>query len=194
MGILQVGWVAVIAGVAADFIMKGLGQTSRGLFSVIVVVWVYSLGWIAIKGIHHVGRAAKFLNWIPLIMMLIVFWANKDGIAQYQVSHDKPWTGFLNVITIVIGYFATAGAAGADFGMNNRNRKDIVTGGICGIVVGVLLAGGLPILSVAGYLGRHAGPESYSYTAAIASVGALAPVMFFLFAQPPSYPHVFRLS
>ena len=191
MGILQVGWVAVIAGVAADFIMKGLGQTSRGLFSVIVVVWVYSLGWIAIKGIHHVGRAAKFLNWIPLIMMLIVFWANKDGIAQYQVSHDKPWTGFLNVITIVIGYFATAGAAGADFGMNNRNRKDIVTGGICGIVVGVLLAGGLPILSVAGYLGRHAGPESYSYTAAIASVGALAPVMFFLFAAASFVPTCF---
>ena len=191
MGMLQVGWVAVIAGVAADFIMKGLGQTSHGLFSVIVVVWVYSLGWIAIKGIHHVGRVAKFLNWIPLIMMLIVFWANRDGIAQYHVRHDDPWIGFVNVITIVIGYFATAGAAGADFGMNNRNQKDIVKGGIFGIVVGVLLAGGLPILSVAGYLGRNAGPETYSYTAAIASVGALAPLMFFLFAAASLVPTCF---
>jgi cytosine permease len=191
MGLLQVGWVSVIAAIAADFIMKGLGLTSRVLFSIIVVVWVYSLGWIAIKGIHHVGRAAKFLNWIPLIMMLIVFWANKDGIASYRVAHDDPSAGFLNAISIVIGFFATAGAAGADFGMNNRNRKDIVAGGVCGIVLGVLLAGGLPILSVAGYLGRHAGPPSYNYTAAISSVGALAPVMFFLFAAASLVPTCF---
>ena len=32
MGFLQVGWVAVIGSVAVDFIMKGLGQTSRTLF------------------------------------------------------------------------------------------------------------------------------------------------------------------
>jgi cytosine permease len=191
MGLLQVGWVSVIAAIAADFIMKGLGQTSRLLFSIIVVAWVYSLGWIAIKGIHHVGRAAKFLNWIPLIMMLIVFWANKDGIPSYRVAHDDPRAGFLNAISIVIGFFATAGAAGADFGMNNRNRKDIVAGGVCGIVAGVLIAGGLPILSVAGYLGRHAGPPSYNYTAAISSVGALAPVMFFLFAAASLVPTCF---
>jgi cytosine permease len=35
---------------------------------------------------------------------------------------------------------------------------------------------------VAGYLGRGAGPVSYDYTAAIESVGALAPITFFLFA------------
>lgn len=191
MGVLQVGWVAVIAGVAADFIMKGLGQTSRGLFSIIVVAWVYSLGWVAIKGIHHVGRVAKFLNWVPLIMMVIVFWANGDGISHYQVKTNEPLNGFLNVITIVIGYFATAGAAGADFGMSNRNRKDIVRGGVFGIVAGVLLAGGLPLLSVAGYLGRNAGVASYNYTAAIASVGALAPLMFFLFAAASLVPTCF---
>jgi cytosine permease len=191
MGVLQVGWVAVIAGVAADFIMKGLGQTSKGLFSIIVVAWVYSLGWVAIKGIHHVGRVAKFLNWVPLIMMVIVFWANRDGMAHYQVKTNEPLSGFLNVITIVIGFFATAGAAGADFGMSNRNRKDIVRGGIFGIVVGVLLAGGLQLLSVAGYLGRNVGVASFNYSAAIASVGALAPLMFFLFAAASLVPTCF---
>jgi cytosine permease len=62
---------------------------------------------------------------------------------------------------------------------------------VFGIVLGVLLAGGLPILSVAGYLGRHAGPPSYNYTAAISSVGALAPVMFFLFAAASLVPTCF---
>jgi cytosine permease len=124
-------------------------------------------------------------------MVLIVFFANKGGIANYQPAHHEEWVGFLNVLTIVIGYFATAGAAGADFGMNNGNRKDVFLGGVFGIIGGALIAGGLPILSVAGYLGRNAGPQSYDYTAAIASVGALAPVMFFLFAAASMVPTCF---
>ncbi len=189
MGFLQVGWAAVIGAVATDFIMKGLGQTSRTLFSVIAVVWIYSLGWVAIKGIHHVARVAKFLNWVPLIMIVIVFWANRGGISHYQAPHPDQTTGFLNVLAVVIGYFATAGAAGADFGMNNANKKDVVLGGLFGIIVGVLIAGGLPILAVAGYLGN--GGQNYDYTAAIASVGALAPVMFFLFAAASLVPSCF---
>jgi cytosine permease len=75
--------------------------------------------------------------------------------------------------------------------MNNANRKDVILGGIFGIVAGALIAGGLPLLSVAGYLGRGAGPQSYDYTAAISSVGALAPVMFFLFAIASMVPTCF---
>ena len=191
MGLLQVGWVAVIAAISADFIMKGLNQTSKVLFTSIVIVWVYSLGVIAIKGIRYVGQVAKVLNWAPLIMILIVFWANKGGISRYRSPHTDPLAGFLNVLTIVIGFFATAGAAGADFGMNNRDRKDIVLGGVFGIVGGALIAGGLPILSVAGYLGGNAGSSDYNYTAAISSVGTLAPVMFFLFAAASLVPTCF---
>ena len=191
MGFLQIGWVAVIGAVSADFILKGLNLTSRTLYCALVIVWIYSLGWVAIKGIHHVARVAKFLNWVPLIMILIVFWANRDGIAHYRPAHEQPLTGFLNMFSIVIGYFATAGAAGADFGMNNRDRKDIFLGGSLGIVGGALIAGGLPLLSVAGYLGRGVGPVSYDYTAAIASVGALSSVMFFLFAIASMVPTCF---
>lgn len=191
MGALQVGWVAVISAVASNFIMKGLNQTSRSLFSIIVIVWLASLGWVAIKGIHYVGRVAKFSNWIPFLMIMVVFWANRGGIAHYQAPHHDPQAGFLNVLTITIGFFATAGAAGADFGMNNGSRKDIVLGGVFGIILGTLVAGGIPILSVAGYLGRNAGPPSFDYTAAISSVGALAPVMFFLFAAASLVPTCF---
>jgi cytosine permease len=191
MGALQIGWVAVVGAVSADFIMKGLNQTSRTLSGILVVVWIYSLGWVAIKGIHYVGRVAKFMNWVPLIMILVVFYANRSGISAYHPAHHEGTIGFLNVLTIVIGYFATAGAAGADFGMNNANKRDVILGGLFGIVGGALIAGGLPILSVAGYLGRNAGPASYDYTAAISSVGALAPVMFFLFAIASMVPTCF---
>ena len=190
MGVLQIGWVAVIASVSATFIMTGLGQTSRTLFGAIVLVWLYSLGWVAVRGIHHVNRVAKFMNWVPLGMILIVVFANMSGIARYQVPHRNELEGFLNVLTIVIGFFATAGAAGADFGMHNRSKRDVFVGGALGIIGGALVAGGLPILSVAGYIGRGAG-SSYDFSAAIASVGLLAPAMFFLFAAASLVPTCF---
>ncbi len=191
MGFLQVGWVAVDAVVATHFIMNGLNQTSRTLFTVIVVVWLYSLGYVAIKGIHYVSQIAKILNWVPFLMILVVLWANRSGIAHYQPPQHDSMAGFLNALLVTIGFFATAGAAGADFGMNNGSRKDVVLGGLTGIVAGAVICGGIPVLSVAGYLGRNGGPPSYDYTTTIASVGALAPVMFFLFAAACLVPTCF---
>jgi cytosine permease len=170
--------------------MAGLGRTDRGLFIAIAVIWTYSLGWVAVRGIHHVGRAAKVVNWVPLAMILIVLWANRSGVVHYQIPHRDNTAGFLNIITVVIGFFATAGAAGADFGMHNRDKRDIRLGGAVGIVGGILIAGGLPLLSVAGFLGRGAG-SSYDYSAAIASIGVLALVMFYLYAAASVVPTCF---
>ena len=191
MGFLQVGWVAVDAAVATHFIMQGLNQTSRALFSIIAVIWLYGLGWVAIKGIQYVSQVAKFLNWVPFVMIIVVLWANRSGIAHYQPPQHDSVTGFLNALLITIGFFATAGAAGTDFGMNNGSRKDIVLGGLTGIVAGAVICGGIPVMSVAGYLGRQGGPPSYDYTTTIASVGGLAPVMFFLFAAACLVPTCF---
>ena len=191
MGLLQIGWVAVISAVAANFVMKGLNRTSHTLFSIIVILWLACLGWVAVKGIHYVGRVAKVFNWIPFLMIVIVFWWNRDGIARYQPPQHQPVTAFLNTLLITIGFFATAGAAGADFGMNNRNRKDIILGGITGIIGGAWIAGGISVLSVAGYLGRTPGASDFDYTAAITSVGVIAPVMFFLFAAASMVPTCF---
>src|SRR5947209_6230769 len=49
MGFLQIGWVAVVGAVSADFILNGLNITSRPLYCALVAVWIYSLGWVAIK-------------------------------------------------------------------------------------------------------------------------------------------------
>ena len=190
MGLLQLGWFAVATYFATDYILQGLHQQSKTLFIIIALLWAYILAWIAIKGIAYVARVAQVLNWVPLIMILIVFWANKDGISNYQPPKDDPLSGFLTMLGIVIGFFATAGAAGADFGMNNRNRKDIVWGGLVGIALAIVVAGGLPLLSVAGFIGKT-GTPNFDYAAAIASVGALAPIIFFLFAAASLAPTCF---
>ncbi len=191
MGLLQLGWFAVATYYATDYIMQGLGKQSRTLFVVIAVIWAYGLAWVAIKGIAYVARVAQFLNWVPLIMILAVFWTNRKGIAQYRPPHPDNWGGFLAMLGLVLGFFATAGAAGADFGMSNRNRRDIALGGLTGITLAILVAGGLPILSVAGHIARTAGTPNYDYAAAIKSVGTLAPIMFFLFAAASMVPTCF---
>ena len=55
--------------------------------------------------------------------------------------------------TYVVGFFATAGAAGADFGMNNRDANDVHLGGLAGIVGATAFAGGLSLIIVAGAYG-----------------------------------------
>ena len=83
------------------------------------------------------------------------------------------------MIQIVIGFFATAGAAGADFGMNARNQSDVRWGGLVGIALAIFYAGGLPLLSVAGAHGLNPAIGNMNYESAItASGGMLASAMF----------------
>jgi purine-cytosine permease-like protein len=191
LGFLQIGWFAVATYFATDYIMQGLNSHSKGLFVALALIWAYGLAWVAIKGISYVARIAQFLNWVPMIMIVIVFWANKDGIANYRPPQNDSWGGFLMMLGIVIGFFATAGAAGADFGQNNRDRRDVVLGGLTGITLAIVVAGGLPVLSVAGHLGEMGSAADFSYAGTIRSVGSLAPVMFFLFAAASMVPTAF---
>ena len=71
----------------------------------------------------------------------------------FSVSKDGGLFVLLFLSTYIVGFFATAGAAGADFGMNNRDGTDVQLGGLVGIVGATFFAGGLAILIVAGAYG-----------------------------------------
>ena len=74
--------------------------------------------------------------------------ANADlslQLTQWQVI------GFL--CTYIVGFFATAGAAGVDIAANSRNQDDVHIGGLTGIVLPAVLAGEATILIVAGAYG-----------------------------------------
>lgn len=186
MGLLQVGWFAVATFFAAKFILSGLGMETAPKtvpFIVAGILWGYVMAFVGIKGIGYVSRVATYLNFIPLLMILIVFFRTYDGIAQYQPPAHNPYAAFTLILQIVIGFFATAGAAGADFGINSRNPTDVKLGGLVGIALAVVVAGGLPLLSVAGAKALNPALASLNYDAVIPSMGGtLAAAMFFLFA------------
>ena len=75
MGLLQIGWFAVATFVATDFILKGIGSTAGPgtmPFIIIGLIWGLSLSFVGAKGIQYVARIATYLNFIPLVMLLIV--------------------------------------------------------------------------------------------------------------------------
>jgi cytosine permease len=148
------------------------------------------LGYVGAKGISYVARFALYLNLVPLLMILVVFANNAGGIGQYVPPHPKSYLGFTMLVQIVVGFFATAGAAGVDFGMSSRNESDVRWGGLVGILFAVLVAGGLPLLSVAGAHTRY-GVQDYHFDSAIAQTGSFAGIVFFLFAVASIVPMCF---
>jgi cytosine permease len=185
MGLLQVGWMSVNAFVSTTFILSAFGSKAGPgslTFGLIAAAWALSMGYVGVKGIHYVSRFALYLNFVPLVMIIVVFSRTIGGVAQYTPSHPSPYVGFMMLIQIVVGFFATAGAAGVDFGMNNRDERDVRWGGLVGISLAIVVAGGLPLMSVAG---AHAlyGIQGFTFDSVIAQTGGfLAMAMFFLFA------------
>ena len=185
MGLLQVGWLAVGTYYATTYILRGVGHTPRTgtlVFTVVAVVWGYATGFIGAKGIQYVAKVALVLPVIPALMLLFAFFKTAHGITSYHVPDPNPSAALALMLQGVIGFFATAGAAGADFGMSNRDTRDVKLGGLWGIVIAIIYAGGLPLLATAGAHGLN--PDlGYSYDAVISSIGGFsASAMFLLFA------------
>lgn len=186
MGVLQVGWYSVSTDLATRFILEGCGirvDRSALPYIVVAILWAYTMALIASSGIRYVARVALVVNIIPFVMILIVFLRTSQGFTAYVPPKHEPILGFLLMIQVITGFFATAGAAGSDFGMANRNRRDVVWGGAIGICVAILYAAGLPMLSLAGAHSHNAGFHSYDFDSLIALIGGrLARAVFVLYA------------
>jgi len=194
MGLLQIGWFAVGTFFSTRFILNGFGSAAAPgsvPFIAIGILWGYIMAYIGVMGIQYVAKPSRYLIIIPAAMILLVFSRTSQGIAHYAPADPKPFAAFTLLVQIIIGFFATAGAAGADFGMNSRNEKDVRLGGLAGITLAIVFAAGLPLLSVAGAstLYKLAG---FGYDDVIRSIGGvLATAMFFLFTIASIAPACF---
>lgn len=188
MGLLQIGWFAVGSFIATDFILKGFGVAAAPgsiPFVAVGVVWGYAMAYIGVKGIRYVARVSLLLNFIPLIMLVVVFFQTADGVSRYvpKPTATGNYGVFTAMLAIVLGFFATGGAVGADFARNARNARDVQWGGLVGISLAAVFAGGLALSSVAGAHGLNPALTGYQYDDVVRSIGGpIATAMFFLFA------------
>ena len=170
MGLLQFGWLGVNSCFSAAFLVKPF-YPDLGLLEVIstpphivvAILWAAAAAFMGLKGIQYVAKVATYLPLIPLGILVILFFCTVGGVGSFepaQVGVTADAEGALTtmgviavLLTYVIGFFATAGAAGTDFGMNSRDEKDVQMGGLVGITGATIFAGGLALVIVAGAFG-----------------------------------------
>ena len=166
MGVLQFGWL----GVNIFFSSMALSSVIPVSPKIIMVVWGVLAAFMGLKGIQYVARVATYLPIIPLTALIVMFVMTFSGLKTFDAGefvqlHETTMTGtpsalssfglFAFVLTYVIGFFATAGASGADFGTNSRNSRDVHMGGLVGVAVAIIVTAGLAILIVAGAYGNE---------------------------------------
>ncbi|HVN05362.1 MAG TPA: hypothetical protein VMT86_13135, partial [Bryobacteraceae bacterium] len=194
MGLLQVGWFAVNTAISTRFILNIFGSKAGAgslPFIAIGILWGYGMAYIGVMGIQYVAKLSRYLIVIPAAMLLLVFFRTSPGIGKFVPTDPQPFVAFTVLIQIIIGFFATAGAAGADFGMNSRDARDVRLGGLTGITLAIIFAAGLPLLSVAGASKLYALP-GLGYDDVILSIGGLvATAMFMLFTVASVAPACF---
>lgn len=210
MGILQFGWL----GVNVYFSSLALAAIIPLPAKAIMVIWGVLAAFVGLKGIQYVAKVATYLPLIPLAILLILLAKTIGGIGSFDPAQlaqiqqaaapDSPPAlsafGVLALIlTYVVGFFATAGAAGVDFGTNSRDGKDVSMGGLVGIALAIFLTAGFALIIVAGAYGSEnfrqalSDPKAFSLQApalipALLGTGAAKWMMFLLAiaAFPPA--------
>lgn len=150
MGLLQFGWLAVNTYFSCQALV---GSDSSTLFYVLCVVWAAGAAFVGLKGIQYVAKVATFLPLIPLVVLLLALVDFGGAAPSYQPAAPPAGAGLaamLAMVGAIVGFFATAGAAGVDFGMNNRDRRDVNWGGIVGILLATVFTAGVACIGVAG--------------------------------------------
>lgn len=163
MGLLQFGWLGVNTWGSAGALAKGFGMPN--LFIPLCVIWALGAAFVGLKGIQYVAKVATFLPLIPLVVLIVGLAKFGGSAANYTIPASAAGAaatgGGLNamlvMIAAIVGFFATAGAAGVDFGTNSRDRKDVQMGGIVGIVIAIIFTAGISVIAVAG--ARASSPE-----------------------------------
>lgn len=198
MGLLQFGWLAVNAFAAGVLLCapfeQGPGTVAH---AIVATLWAVAAGFLGVKGIQYVAKVATFLPLIPLAILIILVVATIGGVGNFDhqelikagaavevkaaaaeaetVKAGEPLSSFAVIaliLTYIVGFFASAGAAGADFGMNNRDAKDIQMGGLVGIAGSTILAGGAALLIVAGAhgAGKASDPAALAVTSLMSDI------------------------
>ncbi|MGE5611229.1 MAG: cytosine permease [Bacillota bacterium] len=188
MGLLQFGWL----GVNIYFSSQALANALPIKAEILMVAWGVLAAFIGLKGIQYVAKVATYLPLIPIVTLIVLFFATVKGLGSFDAAKfvefhktmlgaaaDKApaaFTGFgliVFLITYVVGFFATAGAAGVDFGTGARDERDVHMGGVVGIAAAIIFTAGLASLIVAGAYGQ---PEIANKVAAAAKEGKAVPV------------------
>jgi cytosine permease len=166
MGIVQIFWHAFFTTSAAGFFMQAIGKTAadnQAMYWVVCAVWGLSMALVGAIGIGLLAKLSTWLPIFPLAFIALAAMANKSGLGNFStavtaapgVAGAAMSLAMFAALAATAGFFASAGVAGTDFGMNSRNENDVALGGFFGVTVAAIVAGLLAILAIAGAAGKN---------------------------------------
>ncbi len=161
MGVLQFGWLAVNAYFSSKVVAIFFDFPEKSnMHLVIGTVWAIVAAFVGLKGVHYIAKVATYLPLIPLVILLVLLGKTVSGVGAFKpemVSADETVPGSMELMLVaiagIVGFFATAGAAGADIASSNRDGKDVQLGGLTGIAGATIFTGCVALLIVAGAYG-----------------------------------------
>ena len=176
MGLLQFGWLAVNIFGSSMALNQMFGFKGIPLY-IVMAIWGIAAVVAALKGIQYVAKFSTYLPLIPAAILLALIAKTIGGLGSFSpdilvaassaalaretgaVVAKGMGAGavFAFALTYIVGFFATAGAAGVDFGTGSRNKNDVSMGGLFGVALAIFLTIGAAILITAGYYGTEAG-------------------------------------
>jgi len=156
---------------------------------------------VGFKGIKYVAMVSTYVPIIPVVALLALLACTIGGVFNFDpgIFHRDETTtvglyslaGKLGVLSVVcaymIGFFATAGPAGCDFASNNRNRNDVILGGLVGIVGGMVITGVIALIAIAGAWGTE-GVTLNPYGSMKAIMGSTMGGMFMFLLALAAFP------
>ncbi|RPJ22886.1 MAG: hypothetical protein EHM35_17810, partial [Planctomycetaceae bacterium] len=130
MGALQFGWLGVNAYFSSQALAPLVGNNVVAV-KIIAVLWAALAAFVGLKGIQYVAKVATYLPLIPVIILLVLLVKTLGGLGDFDPAKLVAASGAVPVagaaaglsvfgvialsIAFVVGFFATAGAAGVDF-------------------------------------------------------------------------------
>jgi cytosine permease len=170
MGVLQYGWLAVNGYFSSLLLTATFGAEPNGVTHLAVgVVWTIVTALVGLGGMKYVGKVASYLPIIPIAVLVILLVKTVGGVGAFDAVKtsgvsklapdvvkafgDGPLGVFHVLVTFGVGFFATLGAAGCDFGSGNKNeRESALGGGGVGVFGSMLATGVIALLAIAGAL------------------------------------------
>ncbi len=164
MGVLQFGWL----GVNTYFSSLALAAVIPLPPNIIMIVYGVLAALVGLKGIQYVAKVATYLPLIPLVILLVLLAKTAGTIGSFSPEKLIEMTKTVNpaapeplsafgvlafMMTFIVGFFATAGAAGVDIASSGRDKNDVSMGGIVGIAIAIIVTAGISALIVAGVYG-----------------------------------------
>lgn len=169
MGLLQFGWVSVNIFFSSKLIFGSLPESiqNQNVLYGIMIAWGALATFMGLVGIKYVAKISTYLPLIPLVILIILVAKTICTVGNFSPELVDPAIkvkalvnapssiGITSAIACgMIGFFATAGAAGADFATGSRNKSDVCLGGLVGIVFFMLFTAISAIVIVAGAYGN----------------------------------------